>query len=106
MITQDKVMEALSTCYDPEIPVNIVDLGLVYDVIIQPESGAPAKSVVHVKMSLTSPGCPMAPMIQAQVEDAVSSLEGVVRARVEIVWEPMWTPDRMTPAARLELGMG
>lgn len=105
MVTKDQVMDLLSTCYDPEIPVNIVDLGLIYDVAITPMAHDADKNRVHVKMSLTAPGCPEAPMMQSQTQAKVASLPGVGEAQVEIVWEPQWTPDRMSEAARLELGM-
>ncbi|MBI4178743.1 DUF59 domain-containing protein [bacterium] len=104
-VSKDKVMDLLSTCYDPEIPVNIVDLGLIYEVNISPLPDQPEKSKVHVKMSLTAPGCPEAPKMQAETEAKVSAMDGVGAAQVEIVWEPQWTPDRMSDAARLELGM-
>ena len=105
MVTQDQVMEILLTCYDPEIPVNIVDLGLVYEVKIDPVPDQPDKGNVHVKMTLTAPGCPEGPMMQAQTREKISAIDGVAAAEVELVWEPQWTPDRMTEAARLELGM-
>ncbi|OGH56145.1 MAG: hypothetical protein A3G34_12620 [Candidatus Lindowbacteria bacterium RIFCSPLOWO2_12_FULL_62_27] len=105
MVSNDQVMDVLSTCYDPEIPVNIVDLGLIYDVKINPLSDQPGKSSVSVRMSLTAPGCPEAPMMQAQTQAKLASMEGVGSARVELVWDPPWTPDRMSDAARLELGM-
>lgn len=104
-ISKDKVMELLSTCYDPEIPVNIVDLGLIYDVAISPMADKPDKDQVHVKMTLTAPGCPEAPKMQVDTEAKLATLEGVGAAKVEFVWEPQWTPDKMSEAARLELGM-
>lgn len=91
-------MEALRQCYDPEIPVNIVDLGLVYDVTIK-------KGIVEVEMTLTAPGCPMGGVIANEVKEAIESLKGVERAEVSIVWEPLWTPDRMTPEAKKALGI-
>lgn len=105
MVTRDQVMDLLSTCYDPEIPVNIVDLGLVYDVQIEPLPNLTDKNRVTVKMTLTAPGCPEGPMMQAQTQAKIAALDGVGEAKVELVWEPQWTPDRMTEAARLELGM-
>lgn len=104
-VTQDKVMELLSTCYDPEIPVNIVDLGLVYEIKIDALADKPDKSNVHVKMTLTAPGCPEAPKMQVDTQAKLMTLEGVGDAQVEFVWEPQWTPDKMSEAARLELGM-
>lgn len=105
MVTQDQVMDLLSTCYDPEIPVNIVDLGLVYEVKIEGLPDQPDKSGIHVKMTLTAPGCPEGPMMQSQTQAKLAALEGVGAAQVELVWEPQWTPDKMSEAARLELGM-
>jgi len=93
-----QVVEVLRTIYDPEIPVNIYDLGLIYDVDLAPDGG------VNIRMTLTSPACPVAGSLPPEVETRVSALQGVTDARVEIVWDPPWTPDRMSEAARLELG--
>lgn len=98
MVTEEEVLKALEECYDPEIPVNIVDLGLVYGVEV---SG----SKVLVKMTLTDPGCPMHSMISDDAKNAVERIEGVEKAEVEIVWEPLWTPERMSPEAKRKLGM-
>ena len=95
---KEKVYEALKQVYDPEIPVNVVDLGLVYDVII--EGGK-----VHVKMTLTSPACPVAPQVAEDARNKILSVEGVKDAVVEFVWEPMWTPDMMSWEAKDQLGM-
>lgn len=94
-----KVIELLETCYDPEIPVNIYELGLIYDVDIDP-SGA-----VSIQMTLTSPACPVAGSLPPEVENKVKNIEGVSSVKVDLVWEPPWTPDKMTEAARLQLGM-
>jgi FeS assembly SUF system protein len=92
-------MEALKNCYDPEIPVNIVDLGLVYDVKIIDDKN------VYVKMTLTAPGCPVGPFVAEQVREAVMTLvEGVEKVDVEIVFDPPWTPDRMSDEAKALLG--
>jgi FeS assembly SUF system protein len=96
-ITQEAIYEALKECYDPEIPVNIVDLGLVYGVTI-------VDDWVGVKMTLTSPGCPASSMISQQVKDRVKKIPGVGDADVRIVWQPEWTPSRMSDAARQQLG--
>lgn len=104
-VTKEQVMELLATCYDPEIPVNIVDLGLVYEVAIDAIPDQPDKSKVHVKMTLTAPGCPEGPMMQSQTQAKLAALAGVGAAQVDLVWEPQWTPERMSEAARLELGM-
>jgi FeS assembly SUF system protein len=95
---QDKIVEILKTCFDPEIPVNIYELGLIYEVNISPEN------FVRVKMTLTSPACPVAGTLPPEVEAKVKSVPGVADARVEVVWDPIWTPERMSEAARLQLG--
>lgn len=94
-----KVIEVLKTCYDPEIPVDIYELGLVYDVDVD-DDGA-----VSIKMTLTSPACPVAESLPPQVQDRVAVVDGVKSARVEVTWEPPWTPEMMSEAARLTLGM-
>ncbi len=103
-VTEDQVMEKLRTCYDPEIPVNIVDLGLVYDCQIQPmpEGGG---TRVEVKMTLTAPGCGMGPVLQQDVETKVSAIPGVKEAAVFLVWDPPWSRDMLSEAAKLELGL-
>lgn len=93
------VIEALKTVFDPEIPVNIYDLGLIYQVNID------EKHHVRIDMTLTSPGCPVAQTFPGTVEQAVNQVEGVADCTVELVWDPPWTQERMTEAARLELGM-
>ncbi len=93
------VVEALKQIYDPEIPVNIYDLGLIYGVDVD-ESGR-----VDVKMTLTAPGCPVAQTFPGQVEAAIRQVPGVSDAHVEVVWDPPWTKDRMSEAAKLQLGM-
>ncbi|KTD66143.1 SUF system Fe-S cluster assembly protein [Legionella spiritensis] len=93
------VIAALKTVYDPEIPVNIYDLGLIYDVSINEEQHA------HIQMTLTTPGCPVAQTFPGIVEQAVIQVEGVSDCTVELVWDPPWTQERMTEAARLELGL-
>ena len=95
--------DQMKTCYDPEIPVNIVDLGLIYDCHLEEiELGSHKASV---KMTLTAPGCGMGPAIQADVENKILCVETVDAVEVELVWEPQWNRDMMTEAARLELGM-
>ena len=93
----DRVIKALRKIHDPEIPVNIYDLGLIYDVNID-ENGAAA-----VRMTLTTPNCPMAEVIPGQVQAAVAAVDGITEASVELVWEPEWTPEMMSEAARLDL---
>jgi FeS assembly SUF system protein len=95
----EAVIEALKEIYDPEIPVNIYDLGLIYDVEITPEHHA------MVKMTLTTPNCPVAESMPGEVELRVGSVPGVGHAEVELVWDPPWDPQKMTDEAKLELGM-
>ena len=98
-MTEAKVIEAIRTCYDPEIPVNIYELGLIYEVDVK-ESGE-----VAVKMTLTSPMCPVAGTLPHEVEAKVAGVAGVKSALVDLVWDPPWTPERMSEAAKLQLGM-
>jgi FeS assembly SUF system protein len=93
------IVAALRSVYDPEIPVNIYDLGLIYDIV---ESGP---GQVGIRMTLTAPGCPVAGSLPAEVQRAVEGLDGVDVCRVELVWEPPWTQERMSEEARLALGM-
>jgi metal-sulfur cluster biosynthetic enzyme len=97
-VKPEDVIEVLRQCYDPEIPVNIVDLGLIYDIAIKPER-------VDIKMTLTALGCPMAAEVMTDVRDHLLTLPGISDAGVDIVYEPVWTPERMTEEARWELGM-
>lgn len=97
-LMRDLIIEKLSTVYDPEIPVNIWDLGLIYDI----EFPKPSEVLVH--MTLTAPGCPIADEIVQQVHDVVMEVEGVESVTVNLVFEPMWTPERMSDVAKLELG--
>jgi FeS assembly SUF system protein len=96
---RDKIIEVLKTIYDPEIPVNIYEIGLIYDITIDDEAN------VHVLMTLTSPMCPVAESLPPEVEENVAAVEGVASARVEITWDPPWDPEMMSEAAKLELGM-
>lgn len=95
--------DAMRTCYDPEIPVNIVDLGLIYD--CQITTLGKGTNRVDVKMTLTAPGCGMGPMLQQDVQNKLLSLEGVDEANVELVWDPPWNQNMMTDAAKLQLGL-
>jgi len=105
-LTQDEILSALKSCYDPEIPVNIVDLGLIYEVAVEPVgTESDAQQDVTVKMTLTSPGCPEHVNISAQVKARVEQMPGVRNATVNIVWEPQWGPERLSPAAREQLGI-
>ena len=94
----DRIVAALREVYDPEIPVNIYDLGLIYRI------DCDDMGVVEIDMTLTAPGCPVAQTFPGTVEAAVQNVEGVAAAEVDLVWEPPWTPDRMSEAAKLELG--
>ncbi len=97
-VTEERVVEALRTIYDPEIPVSVYDLGMIYGIQIE-------DSVVHVRMTLTTPACPVAGILPGQVETCIKALEGVNDATVELVWEPPWTPEKMSEAAKLQLNM-
>ena len=98
VLTKETVVEALKECYDPEIPINVVDLGLIYDVQVD-------EDVVHVKMTLTARGCPMAGFIAENVKKKLEEIEGVKKAEVEVVWDPPWTPERLSPEAKKTLGL-
>lgn len=97
MVSKEEVINALKKCYDPEIPVNIVDLGLVYDVNVKDD-------VVNIKMTLTARGCPMHSLIAMDVQNKVKELTGAKEVNVQIVWDPPWTPDRMSKEAKEMLG--
>jgi len=98
-ILETQVVGALKTIYDPEIPVNIYDLGLIYGVSVDDEMQ------VHIQMTLTSPGCPVAQTFPGTVEQTINQIPEVADCTVELVWEPPWTQERMSEVARLELGM-
>jgi FeS assembly SUF system protein len=97
--TEKRVTETLQTVYDPEIPVNIYELGLIYGVTVDP-AGA-----VEVKMTLTAPGCPAAQTLPAEVEERIRAIPGVTAVKVSVVFDPPWCADRMSEAARLQLGL-
>ena len=99
----EKVVEVLHSIYDPEIPVNIVELGLIYDLSIKNEEDG--EKNITIMMTLTAPGCGMGPVIQQDVQNKVMCIEDVAQADVELVWEPQWNQDMMTEAARLQLGL-
>ena len=102
-LTQEDVLSALKQCYDPEIPVNVVDLGLIYDVRLEPAPGNQQDVVVN--MTLTAQGCPAHVMISDQVKSRIEQLPGVREATVKVVWDPPWTPERLSPDARKQLGI-
>jgi FeS assembly SUF system protein len=95
----ERVVDVLKTCYDPEIPLNIYELGLIYEIDVS-ESNA-----VTIRMTLTSPMCPAAGSLPPEVERKVRDVPGVTGVKVEVVWDPPWTPERMSEAARLQLGL-
>ncbi len=112
-VTEHDVLSALKSCYDPEIPVNIVDLGLIYTVNFAPVPADAqdetkqdqAKQDVTVDMTLTSPGCPEHVNISAQVKSRLEQLPGIRNAAVNVVWTPPWTPERLSPDAKKQLGI-
>ena len=97
--TKAEVIEVLRTCYDPEIPIDIYELGLIYEVKVD------AESKVDIRMTLTSPACPVAGSLPPTVESKVRAINSVADAKVEVVWDPPWTPERMSEAARLQLNL-
>jgi FeS assembly SUF system protein len=98
LILREKVVQGLRTCLDPEIPVNIYDLGLIYDLTVEPSGEA------HIKMTLTAPNCPVAGILPMQVEQATRSVPGITGVHLELVWEPPWDRTMMSDAAKLQLG--
>ncbi len=93
------ILDAIRTVFDPEIPVNIYELGLIYDVFVD------AAGVAGIRMTLTAPGCPAAQSLPVEVSTKVKAVPGVTDAKVDVVWEPAWTKDRMSDVAKLQLGM-
>jgi len=96
---EERVIAALKTCYDPELPVNICDLGLIYELKVESSGEA------FIRMTLTSPGCPVADSLVREVQSKVQAVSGVTSARVELVWDPPWDRSRLSEAAQLELGL-
>ena len=94
-----QIVEALSTVFDPEIPVNIYELGLIYDIVVD------ASSAVGIRMTLTAPGCPAAQSLPSEVKNKIAKIAGVTDVKVDIVWDPPWDRDRMSDAAKLQLGL-
>jgi len=97
MVDKEDVMKVLKECYDPEIPVNVVDMGLIYDVKVK-------GSNVGIKMTLSSPGCPMSSMITEDIKQKVKKIKGVKEVDIKLVWDPPWTPKRMSASAKAQLG--
>ena len=102
-VNEKAVWEAMKTCYDPEIPVNVVDLGLIYSCEISDNDNG--GSLVSVKMTLTAPGCGMGDMIATEVKQKIEGIPGASEAKVELVWDPPWDRDMINESARLQLGM-
>jgi metal-sulfur cluster biosynthetic enzyme len=108
MLTEDQIREALRDCYDPEVPLNIVDLGLVYRVTLEVDKDAPGltpKQKVSIDLTLTSPGCPAHEQIAAQIQNRLAGLQQLSKSSVQLVWEPKWTPERISEAGRTKLGI-
>ena len=101
-VKEEDVWTQLKTCYDPEIPVNIVDLGLIYSMEIKPQDGG---SLVEVKMTLTAPGCGMGPSIASDAQRKILTVPGVTDAQVDVVWDPPWSADRISADGKAKLGM-
>jgi FeS assembly SUF system protein len=99
LVIEAQVIEALRTCFDPEIPVNIYELGLIYEIKVDPSS------VVEIRMTLTSPNCPAAGTLPGEVEAKAKAVPGVTDAKVDVVFDPPWDPSKMSEAAKLELGI-
>ena len=97
MVTKEDVMKTLRECYDPEIGISLVDLGLIYDVKVD-------KDKVHIKMTLTTPGCPMHSFMVQDVREKVKQIKGVKDVQVELIWDPPWTPDRMSEEVKEKVG--
>jgi FeS assembly SUF system protein len=98
-IIEAQIVEALRTCFDPEIPVNIYEMGLIYDLKVD------AEGVAAIRMTLTSPHCPAVQSLPAEIEAKVRAVDGVTDVKIDLVWEPPWDPSKMSEAARLQLGM-
>ncbi|MDL1871232.1 SUF system Fe-S cluster assembly protein [Deltaproteobacteria bacterium PRO3] len=98
-VLEQKVLDVLATCYDPEIPVNIYELGLIYKIDIDDNKN------VGIQMTLTSPMCPVAGSLPGEVQSKIQAIEGIGEVKVDLVWEPPWGPDRMSEAAKLQLNV-
>lgn len=96
---KEKIIEILKTCYDPEIPVDIYELGLIYDIVVD------EKNVAFIKMTLTSPACPVAGSLPGEVQQKIKTVEGITDCQVELVWDPPWTQEKMSEVAKLKLNM-
>jgi metal-sulfur cluster biosynthetic enzyme len=108
-LTEEDIFTALRDCYDPEIPVNIVDLGLIYKIMLTPDANSKRafpRQRVEVEMTMTSQGCPAHVTIMEQVHNRLAGIPEISDALVNLVWEPAWTPDRISQRAREQLGIG
>jgi len=108
MLSEQQIREALRDCYDPEVPLNIVDLGLVYKVTLATDEDAPGltpKQKVSIDLTLTSPGCPAHEQIAAQIQNRLAGIQGISKSSVHLVWEPKWTPERISEEGRAKLGI-
>ena len=108
-LSEEDIFLALRDCYDPEIPVNIVDLGLIYKVMLTPDPNSKRafpRQLVEVEMTMTSQGCPSHTMIMEQVRNRLAGIPEISEAQINLVWEPAWTPDRISQKAREQLGIG
>jgi metal-sulfur cluster biosynthetic enzyme len=101
-VHEDDIWAQLKTCYDPEIPVNIVDLGLIYSMEMKPQDGG---TLIEVKMTLTAPGCGMGPSIASDAQRKILTVPGVTDAQVDVVWDPPWSADRISADGKAKLGM-
>jgi metal-sulfur cluster biosynthetic enzyme len=108
MLTESQIRDALRDCYDPEVPLNIVDLGLVYRVTLTDDPDAPGltpKQKASIDLTLTSPGCPAHEQIAAQILNRLAGIQGLSKSSVQLVWEPKWSPERISEAGRKQLGI-
>ncbi len=108
MLTESQIRDALRDCYDPEVPLNIVDLGLVYRVTLTDGPRRPRpqpKQKVNIDLTLTSPGCPAHEQIAAQIQNRLAGIQGISKSSVQLVWEPKWSPERISQAGREKLGI-
>jgi metal-sulfur cluster biosynthetic enzyme len=108
MLSEEQIRDALRDCYDPEVPLNIVDLGLVYRVTLAEDPDAPGltpKQKVSIDLTLTSPGCPAHEQIAAQIQNRLAGIQGISKSSVQLVWEPKWSPERISDAGRAKLGI-
>ncbi|MDR3734040.1 MAG: iron-sulfur cluster assembly protein [Acidobacteriaceae bacterium] len=108
MLTESQIRDALRDCYDPEIALNIVDLGLVYRITLAEDADAPGivpKQKVAIELTLTSPNCPAHAQISAQIQNRLAGIQGISKSTVEMVWDPKWSPERISEAGRKQLGI-